>query len=1088
MVDIADCVKFRGLAVYERYYNESSMWGVFNVRTTDELEYSRPITADDVKFEMQFDPDGQQYSIVTVAGNMQHLSIGAEYEFVATPNYNKKYDSWQYAPKQVTSVAPKSAEDTRIFLRSLLSENQTNTLLSVYPDIVNQIMQGTDNVDLSKLKGIKEKTYASIKEKVLDNFVISDIITILQPAGISYEAIMALLRQEENPNILKSKIMDNPYCLTRLKGYGFKRVDDIALKLKPELRDSNQRVYAFLKYYFNNKAEGDGDTWVDIDVLDSEIANVMPECFDRYNDILKNETKDGLFLCGENGHIGLRYYRRVEESVVNILNGLNQYEFKTEIADADIENGIKITEDELGFTLTDEQFAAVNGAFTNNVMLLTGNAGCVDADTEFFNGREWKKISEWNTDDKVLQWNRDGTAELVKPNAYIKKPCDHLWHIQTKYGVDQCLSDDHNMCWFSAKGAFHECTALEAKQMQETTCTGFPGRFATSFTYNGSGIDISDDILRLYVAVIADGSFNYTLPSTASTYNQVRFHIKKERKKERLRKLLNESGLPHREAPNAMEWYADFYCSLPFRTKEFPSSWYNCSQHQLRILADELPYWDGTFSKGNRLWNISTTSKHNADFIQFVYSSIGYRASINVNDRVGQQYLTCGKLYTRKSIEYSVCATKRTLVGVSRPSDAGETTRFKKFIPEDGYQYCFNVPSHYLVLRRNSKIFVTGNCGKSSISRAILNIYRNKSCSVSAASFSAKAAQRITEATGFPATTIHRLLGVDPKTGRFVHNEELPLESDVVFIDEASMLNVELLYDLLKAVKPGSRVIFVGDKAQLPPIGAGAPFADLMDMRESFATYALQTVHRQAAKSGILTDANMIRKGEFPINEPSVKITSGELHDMTYCFRDDRENMQAIAIKRFLKAVEQDGIDNVVLIVPRKKNCPNSTEEINRIIQDELIPESAKSIKYGDKVFRLGAKVIQTVNNYEKMVVNGEIGYIYDLDPRAPKEEECLVVKYDDNKFVGYTKEQLNQISLAYCLTCHRFQGSQAKSVIVVIDNSHYKLLSREWAYTAITRAQKRCLLIAEPNAFSRCIRTKVSRRKTWMSLMEEYT
>ena len=751
MVSIA--VKFRGFVVKERYYNEDTTWGVYVIKTSEALEHSNPVTPKDADWDSQFNEEGEQQYYVVIAGKMQHLSLGVEYEITAESDYVKKYNSWQYTPSLILSLAPKTFEESKLFLRGILNDKQATLLLRIYPDIVNQIMQGTDRVDLDTLYGIGEKTYAKIKDKVINNFIIADVIALLQPAGISYDSIVALLRHEENPQILKRKILENPYYLTRMKGYGFKRVDDIALKIKPELRVSDNRIIAFLKYFLFGKAENDGDTWVPIDELDSEVSNAIPECFDLYKEFVERETTNGsTFICLEDSKVGLCRYKRIEDDIVDILKGLNEVPFNTKITEQDIENGIKQTEKELGFELSEDQVSAVKGAFGKNVSLITG--------------------------------------------------------------------------------------------------------------YSGSG--------------------------------------------------------------------------------------------------------------------------------------------------------------------------------------------------------------------------------KTSSSRAILNIYKIKSCSIITASFSAKAARRITEATGFKSKTIHKLLGAKPD-GTFLHDASLPLAEDVIFIDEASMLNVDLLHSLLKAVKLGSRIIFVGDKAQLPPIGAGAPFADLMDMTNLFSTFTLTTVHRQAAKSGILTDANEIRKGHFPIAEPSAHLTTGELQDMTYCFRENHDNMQAIAIKRYLKAMDEDGVDNVVLIVPRKAKCPNSTEEINRIIQEQIFPRTQKQIKYGNKVFMLGAKVIQTVNDYEKGVVNGEIGYITDVLPQVPKEVPCVVVKYigEDGKakFVEYTRTHLNEISLAYCLTCHRFQGSQAQSVVVVVDSSHYKLLSRSWLYTALTRAQKRCLLIAEPNAFARCIKTDASRRRTWMSL-----
>ena len=185
-----------------------------------------------------------------LVGNMQQLYLGSEYEVIATLDYNAKYKSYQYKPKIITSVAPKSADQQRMFLSSILTEKQTNTLLEQYPNIVQEIINGTDNVDIKVLKGIGEYTYQSIKEKVLDNYVISDILILLQPLGVKYPTIKRLLMGEPNPALLKEKLLDNPYIMLDIRGFGFKTVDALALKLNPEIKVSAKRTYAFIKYYF----------------------------------------------------------------------------------------------------------------------------------------------------------------------------------------------------------------------------------------------------------------------------------------------------------------------------------------------------------------------------------------------------------------------------------------------------------------------------------------------------------------------------------------------------------------------------------------------------------------------------------------------------------------------------------------------------------------------------------------------------------------------------------------------------------------------------------------------------------------------
>ena len=237
-----DPVRFRGTVSYERYYNEGSFWGVFIVNTTDDLPYREEVKQPNV-FE---DDEGfQPHYVVTVAGKVQHLYVGSEYEFVANPTYNSKFKSWQYEPISVTSMAPTSLEASKLFLGSILTERQASVLLKEYPNIIQEVIDNKDNINLSKLYGIGQKTWDGIREKIISNYVISDIISLLQPYGVTYSAIKSLLKWEPNSAILKQKIKDNPYDLTNARGFGFSKVDSIALKLQPELIDSKKTICVY---------------------------------------------------------------------------------------------------------------------------------------------------------------------------------------------------------------------------------------------------------------------------------------------------------------------------------------------------------------------------------------------------------------------------------------------------------------------------------------------------------------------------------------------------------------------------------------------------------------------------------------------------------------------------------------------------------------------------------------------------------------------------------------------------------------------------------------------------------------------------
>ena len=252
---------FKCRLVNERYYNEDSAFGVFVFHTEDDIpEY-------DLVPRNPFDDlsDNSNLKMSVLAGNMQQLYIGSEYNVTATLEFNAKYHSYQYKPKTIISLVPKTIEQQKTFLLSIITDKQADSLLAEYPNIVDEIINGKDSVDVKKLKGIGEKTYQSIKEKVLNNYIISDILILLQPLGVKYQTIKRLLMGEPNPALLKEKLIKDPYIMLDLKGFGFKTVDALALKLNPDIKNSDNRVYAFIGYYLREIGNNQGHTWVTID-------------------------------------------------------------------------------------------------------------------------------------------------------------------------------------------------------------------------------------------------------------------------------------------------------------------------------------------------------------------------------------------------------------------------------------------------------------------------------------------------------------------------------------------------------------------------------------------------------------------------------------------------------------------------------------------------------------------------------------------------------------------------------------------------------------------------------------------------------
>lgn len=1078
-------MKFKAVITYERYYNSDTTWGVYGFCTNDDIPQYTKETKIDLPFEdsKEVDPDKKFSSL---AGKMQELVVGGEYMIKAKYKYDKTYGH-QYTPIAIYALIPQTKESQLMFLQSIISPWIAENLISVYPNVVNDVANGTlKEIDYDLVKGVRELTWNRIKDKIINNYLISDIITMLKPLGVTYTMIKKLLTDEPNPTLLKQQLEENPYILTKINGLGFKKVDDLALKLKPELINTTERLVAFIKYYFTDLGEGSGHTWCSVKMLKSAISNSVPECADKMDWLLENNE----FLHISEDRVGLKYYHDIETQIYNILLEKSKKQTDINISDKKIERAIRHAEEEQGFQYVVEQLDTINKSLHRTISLITGKAGCVDCDTEFFDGKQWKRISDYSYGDKVLQFNKDGTAELVEPLEYIRQPKEFLWHFETMYGLDQCLSEDHNCILVSQKNNLKE-ESFESVMKRQNELR-FYDKFITAFNYGGNGIDISDAMLRLMVAASADGTYDYNADETWNTYNRVRFRIKKASKIARLINLIKDTKLDYEIKNFKNDDHVNIYVYLPYRIKAFPKEWYNCSKHQFQIIAEEVMYWDFDLKNKNRYFTIL---KSNADFIQFVFSSLGKRANILESDRRGRVRNVGGKEYETKSIEYIVSITDRIEIGLCCDKRKNHTpTRFEKYQTKDGYEYCFMVPSHMLVLRRNNKIFITGNCGKTSIMRAIIKTYTENGFSVTASALSAMAAQRITEATSFPAMTIHRTLGCKG-LNKFDFNKDNHLITSVAFLDEGSMVNASLFLHWLEAVDDNTRIIISGDHKQLPPIGFGNVFSDLIEMFDDTVVSKLVKPMRQAEKSGILVDANLIRENINPITEKlQPRIIHGELQDMYYMFRTNRQSLFDIAVKTFLKSVESDGIDNVVIAVPRRKDCLNSTNELNKTIQERLLGDVLQSISGFEMTFKLGAKVMQTVNDYDKNVFNGEIGYVTEISERqnGKKKEEYCVVTYTDifgkAKLIEYTKKELAALDLAYAMTVHKLQGAGRKIVIGIIDNTHHQLLDNCMLYTLLTRAKQRCLLLAEPQAFLQCIRTSHNKRNTWMMLEEKMT
>lgn len=324
--------------------------------------------------------------------------------------------------------------------------------------------------------------------------------------------------------------------------------------------------------------------------------------------------------------------------------------------------------------------------------------GCVDADTEYFNGTEWKKISTYKrgSQEKVLQYNLNGTAELVVPDNYIvNENISNLVHFRNHYGLDMVLSNDHRIFAYKnyqkykmgiRKSLTYEIMTVDEYIQRDTSKER---HIPTTFKMNAPGLPLNEQIIRLLVCVYADGTWNG---------DRIVVNVKKDRKKERIEELLKKAniGYSRRDIYNTQYSIFSFYAPIQqkewFVDKQFTPKWLNCSDEQAKIVIDECVYWDGSIEEGNRLGAYYSSKKQEIDILQFLLARIGYRGTISDNTST-----------VSKVPSYRLRWTERNVHNL-------EFAEISNYQTMDGKSYCFSVPSTLLVLRRNNKIFITGNC------------------------------------------------------------------------------------------------------------------------------------------------------------------------------------------------------------------------------------------------------------------------------------------------------------------------------------------------------------------------------------------
>ncbi|MFC4036512.1 ATP-dependent RecD-like DNA helicase [Streptomyces polygonati] len=364
-------------------------------------------------------------------------------------------------------------------------------------------------------------------------------------------------------------------------------------------------------------------------------------------------------------------------------------------------------------------------------------------------------------------------------------------------------------------------------------------------------------------------------------------------------------------------------------------------------------------------------------------------------------------------------------------------------------------------------------CGKSFTVRSVVALALAKKAKVLLAAPTGRAAKRLAELTGAEASTVHRLLELKPG-GDAAYDKDRPLDADLVVVDEASMLDLLLANKLVKAVPPGAHLLFVGDVDQLPSVGAGEVLRDLLAPGSPVPSVRLTRVFRQAQQSGVVTNAHRINAGEPPI-------TQG-LPDFFLFPEEDSEEAGRLTVDVVARRIPaRFGLDprrDVQVLAPMHRG-PAGAGVLNGLLQQAVTPArpDLPERRFGGRTFRVGDKVTQIRNNYDKGangVFNGMVGVVIALDP----DEQKLTVRTDEDEEIDYDFDELDELTHAYAVTIHRSQGSEYPAVVIPVTTGAWMMLQRNLLYTAVTRAKKLVVLVGSRRAIGQAVRTVSAGRR----------
>lgn len=355
--------------------------------------------------------------------------------------------------------------------------------------------------------------------------------------------------------------------------------------------------------------------------------------------------------------------------------------------------------------------------------------------------------------------------------------------------------------------------------------------------------------------------------------------------------------------------------------------------------------------------------------------------------------------------------------------------------------------------------------GKTTVVGEIVRRAKRAGLNIGLAAPTGRAAKRLSESTGLPAQTLHRLLKFDPTSNQFAFGREEQLPYDLLIVDEVSMLDLLLAQALFRAIKPGTSVVLVGDSDQLPSVGPGTVLASFI-ASGWFTVTALTRIFRQSGNSRIVVNAHRVNRGLLPEKPAADDL---QLGDFYWIEQDDAEKalfmIEKLVAERIPARFGFDPVEEIQVLTPMNRgNC--GTAALNELLEKRLNSEDKPQFQVGERSYKVGDKLMQIVNNYEKNVFNGDMGKLFKIDP----VDRAFTVVFDGNRMVEYAYDESDQLTRAYAVTVHKSQGCEFPAVVLPFLSQHYMMLQRNLLYTAMTRAKKLLVIVGSRRALQMAV------------------